>query len=377
MVGYREMSFTLLAGDKKVIVSQNAIVESSQLVRDYIAMVSCNMSSCVVEQTDIANGDSCNYDDSGHLQSTTQSHLESLSEPQQCHQQMMLPDRYVDDVDEYARFLFFRYDSNDAKFVASSDIFIITNTIIEDAKKSDSSGGSGGGGGGKKGRKKRYKEKRKIRGQLDSLLAEHKSLDDKVELKLIVRRLELADYLQADDYFSWCLESCLFRYWSHHVAEFYSASINCEVLERIVICLPYMHLPQSYRDDMNFMVRWVRHNLNKRVVFDGEYCHHIIATEYKSDDTEEVTQFILTGSTDNDSGVRDVWLTGYSSNYNAIYDQSIKFRDNKVEFIYNSSHSPPIRNVIINAECMWWLYDYKVVIVLQHSVVRQACNLDS
>lgn len=335
------MLFTLLAGDKKVTLSHHAIVKSSQLVRDYLVMVDPSPSNCSDKQTDTSNSDSCSCNDNKHLQSVTQPQLE-LQMPQSCqHYQMIVPDRYVNDIDEYACFLLFQYN-NDTKVTDKSNYLDTTDDINNIT------------GSSRKSRKKRNKKRNKSKA--DSILneisssSEHKTLEDKVELKFVLKRLELADYLQADDYFTWCLESCLFRYWSDHIGKFYSTSISYEVLERIVICLPYVYLPQSYRDDMNFMVRWVRHNLNKRVVFDGEYCHHIIATKYKSDDTEEVTQFILTGSTDNDSGVRDVWLDGYSSNYNAIYDQSIKFRDNKVEFIYNSTQSPPIRSVIINSD---------------------------
>lgn len=317
------MSFILVADNLKATVSYSTLLKSSQLVRDYVALVSSN------------------HDDS--------------DQPQ-----MVLPANYKEMLVNYVYFLACEGQYGNLLAITTTTTDLTSSTVISEELSvvKDDDDGRDCYIDRRHKRKNNNKKKRTRslawknntavaaptnKDVITSQLSKKKinlynlyTIDSHLDFQQIIKHLELADYLQADNYFEWCLEHHLFRRWSHHVDELYKSNISSPILEQIVICLPYVFLPVSYQQDMAFMVRWVDHNMCKSVMFEGGYCHHIIATKYVSDDKIPFETLLSSG--------RDVWLAGYSANYSAPGD---KFTDHHVEFIYNPSLTPPIRQLTI------------------------------
>jgi len=196
-----------------------------------------------------------------------------------------------------------------------------------------------------------------------------RSLDKDLTTDLLLERFALANFLQADGYFNWNIK-CLFRYWSRLSPTLYSTTTSQDVLERIVIRLPYNLLPQHYRNSMSFMTSWVETNMNKIVEFEDSYFYHMAEaaqrltyfdgdvplccyrTHYDKQpltalirvSTMSVTSAMSTTSvvqqTPSDAGVATTLTLSMAKEKGLI--------DNLVTFIYNRQLTPAIRNLTVD-----------------------------
>ena len=82
--------------------------------------------------------------------------------------------------------------------------------------------------------------------------------------KFLVRAFELADFMEDDVYFEWLIKQ-LFDGWNILSADFYEATIESLVVDRIMLRVPYNFLSPAYKQNRNFIIEWVESNRGKVV----------------------------------------------------------------------------------------------------------------
>lgn len=184
------------------------------------------------------------------------------------------------------------------------------------------------------------------------------SLDKELTTEVLLERLALAHFLQADGYFNANIK-CLFKHWSSLSPTLYSSVISQAVLERLVIRLPYHYLPNSYQSDTDFLVKWLAVNKDRVVEFENSYYHHM-AESYNEGyiDLAGDTSYCCYRSHRNKQPLSSSSISSSSAAAAAAIvvntNQLLKAAKDKglidqvVSFVHNTKLTPAIRNITVD-----------------------------
>jgi len=142
--------------------------------------------------------------------------------------------------------------------------------------------------------------------------------------------LQLAHFLQDDSYFEHCLQQ-LFNNWFRFSVDAYNSKLSQDLLDRLVIRLPFHLLPASRHHDKRFLQRWLvvspTHPANT-VIFDGDSQYHLNCPSEATPAIVKAAAVDVTTSDDNCCSInRKLYTYCVIKGYQAEYVASFRIND--------------------------------------------------
>ena len=146
--------------------------------------------------------------------------------------------------------------------------------------------------------------------------------------KMLAPSFELAHTLQDDKFSDWLIKQ-LFDNWRLLSPTFYLARMHTDIVDRVMMKLPYSLLPVNYKVNDDFIVKWTDNNLNTTVQLNFFEVYYLNVPDYR-----------FTGkNTDTDTSKGSIALVSYK-----LFNGSLS-RTATIRYVYNKQAKPPLSRI--------------------------------